>query len=98
MCSNSDEDALDDVQMIICLSSVTPSIIGNRVDYALQEGGKGMVSVKQYLFIIIAEQRLSVMLQPPTKMVKMSEEEQSLFFHSLSSALNCKERSVVASG
>lgn len=43
VCCSSEEDALQDVQMIICLSSITPSIVGNRVDYALQEGGKAIV-------------------------------------------------------
>ena len=43
VCSSSDEDALEDVHMIICLSSATPSIVGNRVDYALQEGGEYLI-------------------------------------------------------
>lgn len=38
VCTSYDDDKLDDVQMIICLSSMAPSIVGNRVDYAMQEG------------------------------------------------------------
>lgn len=39
-CCSCEDDVVEDVQMIICLSALTPSIIGHRVDYAVQEGGE----------------------------------------------------------